>query len=143
MPRITRWPMRSTRPEWASASSAADDNPVQLDVPAARSHQAVQPWAVLDSRAPAQVADTMAVDMDADGVRVMGVVRLGHQQSNHLVLDAAPWSTAADPPERILIVGLTDDLEILVPPSTDFSIAASNYRELQTTRPRRPDHGGG
>jgi hypothetical protein len=61
----------------------------------------------------AQVPDLRAVDQHRDGVRIVGVVRLGQQDGVDVDSNALDRATAGHPPERILVVALAHNLEVV------------------------------
>jgi hypothetical protein len=62
----------------------------------------------------------MAFGDDGDGVRVVRVLRLGHEERGEGDVLPAPESFAADLPEEILVVGRADDADVLFAEELDL-----------------------
>lgn len=94
---------------WSLA--AADDGGVERDqAVGALVHEIQETRTVGPGVLAGQVADEVAVDKNLDGVGVEPIVGLRQQHGGNVVAHPVATTGTDDLPERLLVVGLTDDL---------------------------------
>jgi hypothetical protein len=88
-----------SEPPWAIVVvSASDDHPTQRYVRTKLVHALAEAGTVSGCHVSCQVADNVALNLNRDGVCVVGVVGLRHKDSNDAVTDAVARLPTAQRP---------------------------------------------